>query len=315
MFNFLNKHFYIILILSTLSKFTNNKFYKVITWLVKIFVIVNIIFSVGYIIYFSYLESSFINGISIYNDLIKYFINDLIKLWNDLINLTVEDSIIKHVSNNKDINLQIKEGMREAFKEVVEEALDKIHEDELEANSDLLKQLALFSSVLFACYFFFILPGSVNPEVLSQYNWFNQSLIEFKMNIINLFSKPSNPGGGTSNNVVSQSSQTSPTLSDYYPKADVISPSNSVSSDTLSTITPNTPIASNSNLSPSISTVESSTQTINVVTVDSSTETYVNGIAVSKMVETTNIVADVLGEENSSTILNHVNSKIKNITD
>jgi hypothetical protein len=45
------------------------------------------------------------------------------------------------------------------------------------------------------------------------------------------------------------------------------------------------------------------------------TQTTLDGISVSKMVETVNILEDVLDKENSSLIQNHVNDKIKKITD
>jgi hypothetical protein len=93
---FINKHFYILLIISTVTKYTNNKFYKYISWLVKIFVFTNIIFGVGYIIYFSVEQHSFMNGVSIYKDLISNYIDYIINLWNDLINIDVEESIIKN---------------------------------------------------------------------------------------------------------------------------------------------------------------------------------------------------------------------------
>ena len=301
MFNLLNKHFYILLIISTLSKYTNTKFYKFISWIVKIFVFANIILGVGYIIYFSYLDSSFSNGLSNYYDLIINFWNDSIKFWNDVINISIEDSIASKVKDSN-ISNQIQESVKEGIKSGVKELLDELQENDMQsqANSDLLKQLALFSSVLFFGYFLFILPGSsMTPEALTEYNWFNQSLIEFKISfkdfIVNLFSNPSNPGTPSNKGVVLPNSPTSPTLS--------------VSTEALSTVTPNTPIASNSNLTPYFKN-SIATQT-SVETVNSSTETHINGIAVSKMVETTNIVADVLGKENSNTILNHVNSTIK----
>jgi hypothetical protein len=87
-----------------------------------------------------------------------------------------------------------------------------------------------------------------------------------------------------------------------------ISPSSSIGSENISTITPNTPTVSpksiidNTTVSPK-SLIEIGTQTI------------VDGKSIGKMVETINILEDVLNEENSSLIQNHVNDKIKNITD
>jgi len=99
-FEFLNKHLHLILIISTLAQFTNNKIYKVISWTVKILVIINIMFGVGYIVYFSVIEESFVNGLTIYYDLIIDYKDYLIDLWNDLFNLGFEDNFIKDSTDN-----------------------------------------------------------------------------------------------------------------------------------------------------------------------------------------------------------------------
>lgn len=80
-FNFLNKHFYILLIISTITNYTNNKLYKSFIWLVKVFVILNILFGVGYIVYFSTLEHSINNGWSLYLDLINYYFNKVLSIF------------------------------------------------------------------------------------------------------------------------------------------------------------------------------------------------------------------------------------------
>lgn len=74
MFAFLNKHFYLILIINTINKYLNTRYYKFISWLEKVFVIANIIFGISYILYFSFTEHSFNYGFSIYNDLISQYI-------------------------------------------------------------------------------------------------------------------------------------------------------------------------------------------------------------------------------------------------
>ena len=92
----------------------------------------------------------------------------------------------------KDSTAQIKNEVKAGMKEAISEALNELQEDEV---GGYLKQLVLVTSGLFFIYFIFILPGtSITPEELTQYNWFNQSLIEFKSNIINFFNKPTNPG-------------------------------------------------------------------------------------------------------------------------
>jgi hypothetical protein len=200
MFQFINKHFYIILIFSTIANYTNNKIYKKISWLVKIIILANIIFGVGYIVYFSVLEHSFNYGLAVYRDLISNYLNNIINLWNDLINIDIEDNIINQISNNHkhDLEVQIKAGMKEAFKEVIDEAIDKIHEEEMLNNSNVLKNIAFVTGVFFITYFIFALPGStITPQELSQFNWFNQGLIELKLNILSYFINPSNPGTGS----------------------------------------------------------------------------------------------------------------------
>lgn len=326
--NFLNKHFYVLIIISTISKYTNTKFYKVFSFLIKLIVLANILLGVSIIIYFSYTEGSFTNGLSIYYDYVKYYLDIVINFWNDLIKLDLEDKYINNNKQIKDVNLQFKQGMKEAIKEVIDETIDRIHEEEANTidNTTIIKNIIICSSVLLLGYVVLILPGSgISPEDLTQYNWFNKSLIEFKLNIFNLFTNPTNPGNpGTGNTGVSSPiSPTSPnsgTLSDYFPKSEA-SPVISESSSSIgqSTITPNTPIIKHTNLSPL--TVDSSTQTISdsfapqPATLNSSTQTYIDGITVSKMLETTNLLQDVLDKESSDMILNHVDSQIKNIKD
>ena len=268
-FTFLNKHYYIIIIISTIAKYTNNKFYKSIAWLIKLFIFANIIFGVGYILYFSLSESSFINGVSIYNDFIKYYLDSLLKFWNDLINIDIENTLIKNTSSlqKEDINVQIKEGIKEALKEVIDEALDKMHEAETN-NNNLIKNIAFTSGVLFLSYFIFILPGpNINPEELIQYNWFNQSLIEFKINIFNLFGNNGGSGNTGDTSIIES------TISE-------------------STIRPN---------SPSPLTTEASTQTV------------IDGLTVSRMIESMRIVERTIPEDAFSMITEHSTNIIKDL--
>jgi hypothetical protein len=171
------------------------------------------------------------------------------------------------------------------MKEVIDEVIAEIQEVDAQAKSELLKNVAFFGSSLFFIYFVFYLPGStINPEDLVQYNWINQSLIDLKISFINFITNPSNPGnpgqGGT---------------------LGPISPTNSIMSESLTTVTPNSPVISNNNIPLQFNSV--------------GTQTYIDGITVSKFQETVNILADVLPEDNSTMIKNEVNSVIKIITD
>jgi predicted PurR-regulated permease PerM len=306
-YNFLNKHFYVIAIISYLSKFTNHKIFKFISTIFKIFIIVNIIFGIGYIIYFNSAINQLNDLISIYKDLIQFYIDLFMNIWNDLMNFNIESTSSKD-QLIKEINNQVKEGMREALKDVVDEALDKLQEGELEKSSNTIKNVALFGSLLFIAYFVFILPGSsVNPEVLNSYNWLNQSLIEFKLNIMNLFNnKPGNPGNNAS------SGFNLPILPEVI--SPVISESSSIGQ---STVTPNSPVVNNSNLSPFNffkKGVNASTQTLVNNNIDSSTQTELKGLEVGRILSTLDVLGEVLDNETQSTLSKHADSVIKNIT-
>lgn len=290
-FTFLNKYLYLLTILSLLSNFYStvkqNKLYKV---LIKIIIIINLIVGTGFILYFTELGDPL--TLSFYQEILEFNIEILKNLWNEFLNYSIEDSIIKNIkSTDLDLKNEIKEGVKQGVKEAFDEI---ISENSTPDNTNLLKQFALASSLIFFSYFFFILPGpTISPEDLTQYNWINQSLIEFKILVRDyFFNKPRNPGGSGLNN------NTSPNLPIHYP---AISP---INSEGLSTVTPNSPVASSSSLSPFL-------KLDNSVGV----QTELNGITVSKSIETVTILADVLDENNATLIQEGVNKIITKITD
>lgn len=187
-FRFMNKHLYILPILSfiiaRISKIRGNTFYKIISWIVKIIILVNIILGTGFIIYFWNPSE----GVSIYYQLLQTYI-DLITnffkgLWIDLSNINIEDSFIDNVNaatqQSNNIKIQIQQGIKAGVKEALDEVISELQENlDAQVKSDLLKQFALITGALFIGYFLFILP--INPVDLNQYNWLNQSLIELKI--------------------------------------------------------------------------------------------------------------------------------------
>jgi len=206
-FLFLNKYFYIIAIIQTLSIFTNNKFNKFISKLIKIFLFLNIIFGVGYFIYLTDFVNSYNSLYEIYYNILNPYIEIIKNLWNDVIhNSIIEDSFIE---NSNNIKKQIKEGMKEGVKEALDEALNQMHDDEVKTNT--LKNIAFFTSIVFFVYFIFVLPDStVTSEVVNQYNWFNHALIEFKIDLINFLNNFKGNGGNGGENI-GNSSPISPT--------------------------------------------------------------------------------------------------------
>jgi len=284
-FQFLNKHFYLVLLFTTIAKYTNTKFYQNVIWLVKLLVFINLIFGVGYIIYLSVLEHSFVNGFYMYQDILKGYLYSLIDLFNSYLDLlmdlwnealNIEERSMKQSSNNnnnvitQDLLNQIKQEFKIEFKQVVDEALEKINEMEVESKSDnTIKNIAAVAGFSFLFYFFFILPGSpLTTAELAEFNWFNQSLIGFKLDLINLLSN-TGKGGGSGTSFINSGS---------------------------STLMPNTPIVGN-------------------LTTMKGVQTNLNGMTVSKSVEVVNLLSDCLEEDTSKILQDTVNKTIKKITD
>lgn len=328
LFKFLNKHFYIIPLLSLLSKLRKTSFFKSFNWFIKFIVILNIIIGVGIVLYLIDFSSPVNTTYSIYHDFIQFYIDLIKQFWNDIINFhnSVEDSFIKDSTNKIKYELKeglkegIRDGMREGIRETIDEVLTEIKEDNDIAKANQIKTLAVIGSSLFIIYFLFALPNST--ESLSHYNWINQSLIEFKLGIkdyvVSYLSGPGNPGtppaGSNPGGVVSPITPTISDLNTYFPNKSMvdaavspISPATSVISDTLSTVTPNTPMPGNSILpNPPI---------FNKTLVDASTQTTIDALCVSRLVEMQNILADTLEKDVQEVLIKGCKTAIKNITD
>lgn len=284
-FKFLNKYFYIVslfsFILSLNNKLNENKLYRVIIKIIKIFLIINIIIGTGMLIYFTDFRNPLNNTLLFYYDEIKPYIEMVIKFKNELLNLDIEESLISNIKESNTIKDQVKIGIKEGVREALDEILNEFNAElESKTRNDLYKNLALTGSLILFGYIIFILPGSTDNLV--EYNWFNQSLIELKVSVKEfisyLVSKPSDPGNDSNN--IGTSNLISPQ----------ISPSHSVSSN--STITP----ISNLSTTPFNSGLFNRTKEIG-------TQTTIDGIGVSRMVETVDILSDVLNYENSNLIL------------
>lgn len=149
------------------------------------------------------------------------------EIWN-LIKNYINNLLDSSIATQPELNIELKSNIKEGIKEALDEILTELTEDNSDYNTQFyLKQLALASSVLFISYFIFYLPGSVSQEELIQYNYLNQSLIEFKVYIINFFNTPAtggaNPpivGGSEAAGVeIVTPENVSPTYSDYFAEA------------------------------------------------------------------------------------------------
>lgn len=293
-----NKLLLFLPLLSIFSSLSDKKIFKSINNIIKLLLVINIVLGVSVVLYFTDFVTPLNHTYSIYQDLLEPYIEVIKHLWNKL--LTYFNNFINSEAVNTDSISQIKSEVKSGMKEAITEALNELEAD-ADVSSGYLKQLALISSGVFFIYFIFILPGS-GVEDLTQYNWFNQSLIEIKIHIINLFSKPSNPGNPPINNVIEINTNLTKTTIDTGTSPIVSNTSPVVHSPISdSTVSPNTP-------KPNISLFIKGT-------VDNSTQTNIDGLTVSKMVETVNILQDSLDIEVQDMITNHANKVINKITD
>ena len=177
LFKFLNKHLYILSFISLIAKFRKSNSYKVISWVIKIIVSLNILLASGLFLSITDLQTPFDAIFNLYSeflkpyiDLIKSKINNILKSINN-----VDDEFIKQYRANKPI-------INQPVIPLQEEVINKtLQEDELPSLN--AKDLAFFTSVCFFAYFLFYLPGFGDATAidLNQYNYINQSLIEVKM--------------------------------------------------------------------------------------------------------------------------------------
>jgi len=294
-FEFLNKHFYIILIISTLTKYTNNRFSRAIRWLVKLFVFASIIFGVGYIVYFSASEHSIHIGFSLYRDLISNYIDTLINFWKDLMKFSVEETLTSNIrETNKiknEIRVAVTEGIRDGIHEAIEDLKDQLHEESLN-NSNLLKNIAFVTGITILGYFFLGLPGPpISPDDLAQYNWFNQSLIDIKINIYNYFCNTPKGGGigpdAGINDTISRTASNASTITPCPPGTDFVGSLKEFTNVAVQT---------------TIDSLTVDTQTT-IEGVNVGTQTILDGTDITRTMLSLNIVGDVIGQDNLNKIV------------
>jgi hypothetical protein len=313
----INKYLYIlpfITMLNNIKIFRDNKFYRVIYQIIKLLLIISIILSSIAILYFTDFTTPINNTYSLYYDLLEPYIELIKHLWNKLLIyiksiLNFPDSTIQSKNELesflKDSTSQIKAEVKEGIKEGIREGLaDAI--DDLESNSDVLKPILIVTTGLFIFYIIFALPSEASD--INSYNLINQSLINLKINIINLFSKPGNPGAGTA---------PTPLVVGDHPITEIVEDSTT----SLNTIIPLE--TSNSGGSDVTITqdsiplkkelVEIAIQTENGISVG--TQTIADGISIGKLEETYKMVHSVLPKKASDVIIETVNNKIKKISD
>lgn len=312
-----NKVLLFLPLFSIFSIFSDNKIFKSINNIIKLLIIINIVLGVSVVLYFTDFVTPLNQTFSIYQDLLEPYIEVIKHLWNKLI--TYFNNFINSVAQpDSDSLSSIKNEVKTGMKEAITEALNELEADNTQYN--LIKNIGLTSALLFMGYFIFFLPGtSITPDELTNFNWFNQSLIEIKIHIINYFNKPGNPPnpGNQLPNIPDSPISPVSEISTYFPnpKSTVDVGVSPIDNSHLSPLTmaPISPL-SDSTIIPNTITPNSPIQTLSEFT-DAQSQTYIDGLSVSKMVETVNILKDTLDPESADIIKDGVNKIIKNITD
>jgi hypothetical protein len=201
LFKFLNRHLYILSLFSMISKFRKTNTYKVINWIIKIIVTVNVILASGLFLSLTDLQTPFDIVYNLYMDILRPYIDLIKSKFNKLLSIinSVDDTPFD-MQPNDFISKQYKVNPPLAENMINQGAtIDTSLDNDIDISFNFA-DLAFYAGIGFFAYFFLYLPGlnNVSPTELAQYNYLNQGLIEIKMMakdaIINLLF--GNSGGG-----------------------------------------------------------------------------------------------------------------------
>jgi hypothetical protein len=324
-FNFLNKHFYIVSLLSLIAKAKNNKLYKITSWIIKLILVINIFISSG--LFFSLVDlTTPITAIySFYDNLLSPYIDMITDKYNSLSNLgnKIETEYINN-SNFKSNN-DIKD-TQEVVKEV-------------DTSRNYYNYILYASATVLVLYLIYLPGPSIDPLEFEKFNWLNQVLMRGKFTIYEIidayklvknggsFTEPMPPARSIEMTIIDadsnlESVKSSPILSPYFVESSNL-PSTSKLSPILShSDMPQVEIEDSSSDSGSDSGSEGSNESSSTlkgkgkaVLVDASTQTEWNGITFRKVVEFQEIANRALPKEAFVQIVDGVNKLIKKITD
>ena len=322
-FKFLNKHLYILSFISLIAKFRKSFYYKALTYLIKAIVAINLILTSGLFFTLTDFSTPLIQIWSIYNEILGPYIEILklkIKsLYNLLINLD-DNLITKYDSgfSTKNIKVpQVEDLIKEDFN--VEQ-----EEEEIKAAKNLILYTAIIASLY---YFLFVIPGSM-PDNIGDWNWFNQGLIEMKVNLKDLilyyFGNGGNPGTGgdssTVENIISAyekgkgkaSSIDSHSPSPFH--TPVLTPVETSNNNVLIHDPEATPRMPKLTMESSVPVVEE-TNNIPLIRVDASVQTDLYALSIGRKEAYLDVVIDAIKPKDHEELLSSAKSLIKKITD
>lgn len=297
----MNKHLYILSIISLIAKARKSIYYKIISWILKLILAINLLVTSG--LFFSIVDlSTPLEGIyNFYSDMlgpyIKYLklkLSEMFDMFNHLEKKYVTESTLNHHSSHlasKTLPIQTIDYPVNSLNK-----LNNLVEDEIELKLNI-RSILFYTSVGLILYTVYWLPGVgvFPPADILEYNFFNQSLINGKVYITKQFH--------VLKFVIFGDDYPSPTSSTH--STPDIGTIELPPTDNSAVSSPTTPMASSSKLTLDTNT-PTPTSGVNVRVriprfrqrfVDQATQTTLDGFTVSKGVEVVNILADSLDQE------------------
>jgi hypothetical protein len=173
-FKFLNKHLYILSILSLIAKARKSVYYKVISWILKFIIVINLVLTSGLFYSLIDLQTPFNTIYSFYSDFLNPYLEiiknkyQMVDISN--INNSVENKYNNLINNNSQFN-----DANDLFENKESNKEEKI-------KSKTVTNIIFISGVAIFIYFAFFIPGGDTPPAnLLEYNSLNQSLIKTKI--------------------------------------------------------------------------------------------------------------------------------------
>jgi hypothetical protein len=174
----LNKHLYILSILSIIAKARKSIYYKLISWILKIVIAINLLITSG--IFFSVVDlyTTFKGVYYFYNDILAPYIEIVYNQYNE-IQSNIETKYLKNTSF-KNVDSSAMQSISTIDESSFTENMPTDNENvEFKINAN---KIFFYSAVaLFLNFIYFIPGGSTPPTEIVKYNWFNQALINVKV--------------------------------------------------------------------------------------------------------------------------------------
>lgn len=203
LFKFLNKHLYLLSIITLIKRSRSTALYKAISLIIKMVVLINLIISSGLFFSFLDLQTPLMNVYSFYDEIIKPFYDYLIEKFNDLIG---------RFNELKDLDSKDSEPKIDNYYYNSKGKFDDVPMLETKSSkwTFSLKDYISFFAFAFLLYFLFGVPGpSIDPTLVSDYNFINKSLIGVKkllVDVINYFIGGNGSSGSGGNTTLNKSS-------------------------------------------------------------------------------------------------------------